>query len=152
MIEKLKKREVIEAAKVYSKGLSMEIPKGRCRLHKLITILDKEVECFVHKTNNKIDGLISFEFNGKSKIKVDFICALKLRKGIGKRLMKKLANYCLRRNIKSIYSNVSTKDKKVMSFYKYCGFKKYGQYYAGKDFLLNRVKATPTDIKMALKN
>lgn len=150
MIEKLKKKDIVEAAKVFNKGLSMEIPKGYATLDETTALLNK-IHTFVHKTNSKIDGLLSFEYKNKDKIKIKFICALNLRKGIGKKLIKKLVNFALRKRIKFIYSNVSTKDKRVMKFYESCGFKKYGQYYARKDFLLHRVKAKPEKINKAFK-
>lgn len=151
MIEKLKKKDLKEAAKVYNKGLQMEIPKGYRNLNKLIKILDKEVRCFVHKTNNKMDGLVSFCYKTKNKIQIGFICALKPRKRIGSKLIKKLADLSLKNNVQFIYSNVSSKDKRVMNFYEFCGFKKYGKYYARKDFMLYRIKAKPERIKESLK-
>lgn len=145
-IEKLKKKNIKEAAKVYQKGLSMEIPKGYCKLDKLIKVLDKEVLCYIYKIDNKIKGLISFYFKGKYNIVVDFICAIYQGRGIGTKLMKKLADYALKKKVRYICSNVSTKDKKVMTFYKNCGFKKYKQYYVRKGFLLYNVKTKPKDM------
>lgn len=149
-LEKLKKKDIKEAAKVYQKGLSMEIPKGYCNLDKLIKVLDKEVLGYVYKIKNKIKGLVSFYFNGKDRIVIDFICALIQRKGIGTKLMKKLANLALKKKVRYIYSTVLTKDKKVMAFYKNCGFKKYKQYYAKKDFLLYGVKVKPIEMINAI--
>ncbi len=150
MIEKLKQKDVKEAAKVYNKGLQMEIPKGYATLDETIKHL-KEVRTFVYKENQKIKGLISFKQKEKNKIKVDFICALVLRKGIAKRLMKKLADFSIKEKVLFIYSNVSSKDKRVMNFYENCGFKIYGKYFSGKTFMLYRIKAKPEWIKEALR-
>ena len=148
MIKKLNKKDIKKAALVYQKGLSLEIPKGNMQLKECIERL-KNIECFIYK-NKKIEGLISFELI-KSVIRLDFICSLKLRKGIGKKLMKKLADYALRKKIKFIYSNVSSKDKIALKFYKYCGFKKYGKYFANKNFLLYKIKASPSEILNSIK-
>ncbi|MFH1917623.1 MAG: GNAT family N-acetyltransferase [Nanoarchaeota archaeon] len=150
MIEKLKQKDVREAAIVYNKGLQMEIPKGYSTLDETIKHL-KEVRTFVYKENQKIKGLISFKEKSKDKIRIDFICALVLRKGIGKKLMKKLADFSIKENTDFIYSNVSSKDKKVMNFYENCGFKIYGRYFSGKTFMLYRIKAKPKWIKDALR-
>ncbi len=150
MIEKLKQKDVKEAAKVYNKGLQMEIPKGYATLDETIKHL-KEVRTFVYKENKKIKGLISFKPKDKNKIKLDFICALVLRKGIGKKLMIKLADFSIKEKIEFIYSNVSSKDKRVMNFYENCGFKIYRRYFSGKNFMLYRIKAKPGWIKEALR-
>ncbi len=150
MIEKLKQKDIIEAAKVYNKGLQMEIPKGYATLNETIKHL-KEVRTFVYKENQKIKGLISFKEKSKGKIQMDFICVLVLRKGIGKKLMKKLADFAVKEKINFIYSNVSSKDKRVMNFYENCGFKIYGKYFSGKTFMLYRIKAKPNWIKDALR-
>lgn len=150
MIEKLKQKDVKEAAKVYNKGLQMEIPKGYATLDETIKHL-KEVRTFVYKENQKIKGLISFKQKEKNKIKIDFIYALILRKGIGKKLMKKLADFSIKNKIELVYSNVSSKDKRVMNFYENCGFKIYGKYFSGKNFMLYRLKAKPEWIKEVLR-
>lgn len=149
MIQKLKKEDIEEAARVYNKGLSMQIPEGYARLDETVKLL-KRIECIVHKTNNRIDGLVSFE-KKKDKIYMKFICALKFKEGIGKKLIKKLADHASKSQVKLIYSVVSTKDKRAMKFYEHCGFKKYGQYYQRKNFLLNRIKAKPKKIISSLK-
>ncbi|MBM3206737.1 MAG: GNAT family N-acetyltransferase [Candidatus Staskawiczbacteria bacterium] len=150
MIEKLKEEDVREAAIVYNRGLQMEIPKGYSTLDETIKHF-KEVRTFVYKENQKIKGLISFKEKSKGKIKIDFICALILRKGIGKKLMMKLADFTIKENIDFVYSNVSSKDKRVMNFYENCGFKIYGRYFSGKTFMLYRIKAKPEWIKDALR-
>lgn len=146
MIEKLKKKDIVEAAKVYNKGLRMEIPKGHNTLNYTKKYL-KEIYCFVYKENNKILGLVSFKFKTKDKIQMDFICAIKLRKGIGKKLIIKLKEFAVNNKVKMIYSNVSSKDKRVLEFYKNCGFKTYSKYYANKSFMLYRIKSKPEWIK-----
>jgi GNAT superfamily N-acetyltransferase len=125
MIEKLKNKDIEEAAKAYLKGLSMEKPKGYSTLKETINDLRK-LDCFVHKSRGKIDGLITFKKRGKSII-LDFICSMKLRKGIGKQLMNKLILYSKRNKIRIIYSNVSGRDKRVIKFYDKIGFIKYGK-------------------------
>ena len=150
MIEKLKQKDVKEVAKIYNKGLQMEIPRGYATLDETINHLRK-VRTFVYKENQKIKGLISFKKKSKNKIQIDFICALVLRKGIGKELMIKLADFSIKEKIEFIYSNVSSKDKRVMNFYKNCGFKIYGRYFSGKTFVLYRIKAKPEWIKEALR-
>ena len=151
MIERLKSKDIREAAKVYNKGLRMEIPKGFSTLNKTIKHL-KEVETFVYKKNNKIKGLISFIFKNKNKIKIDFICALEQRKGIGTALMKRLTKFSIRKKIKFIYSNVSSQDKRTIKFYESCGFKRYGKYFADKNFMLFRIKAKPEWILEKIKS
>lgn len=145
-IEKLKRKDIAQAAKVYNKGLSMEIPPGKATLEETKITLRK-VKCFVYKEKRKIQGLITFTKTGNSII-VEFICSLKLRKGIGRNLMIKMANSALKENVKTVYSNVSSKDKRVINFYDSCGFKKYGQYESKirKGFILNKIKATPKSI------
>lgn len=128
----------------------METPKGRATFDKVIKHLE-EVSLFVYKEKRKIKGLISFTFKEKGKIKIDFICTLRLRKGIGKKLMKKLAEFAIKHNVKFIYSNVSSQDKRVIKFYESLGFKKYGKYFANKNFMLYRIKAKPEWIKETVK-
>ncbi|MFH1365192.1 MAG: GNAT family N-acetyltransferase [archaeon] len=150
MIEKLKKKNIKKAAKIYYAGIKMEIPPGRSSLEEIIKKLNK-VETFVYKKKNQINGLVSFVI-GKNKVKIDFICAMKLRKGVGKKLIKHLAIFSLRKKIKYIYSNVSSKDKRVIEFYDFCGFKRYGEkkIKLKKKFILYRIKAKPEWIKEAL--
>lgn len=137
MIEKLKGKDIEETAKVYIKGLSMEKPKGYATLKETINNL-KKLKCFIHKSKNKIDGLVTFKKRG-DKIIIDFICAIKLRKGIGKELMNKLIKYSIKNKINVLYSTVSSKDKRVLKFYDFFGFKKYGEYYKNK-LLLYKIK------------
>ena len=151
MIELLKKTDIEEAAKVFNHGLQMEIPKGYATLDETIERL-KNVITFVYKENQKIKGLISFGFKEKGKIKVDFICALALRKGIGTILMEKLADFSIKNNIIFIYSRISSKDKRAIKFYGHCGFKKYGEHAVAKDFMLYKVKAEPRLVKEAINN
>ena len=67
MIEKLKQKDLKEAAIVYNKGLQMEIPKGYATLNETIKHL-KEVHTFVYKEDKKIKGLISFKEKSRNKI------------------------------------------------------------------------------------
>ena len=145
MIEKLKKKDIRKAAIVYNKGLRMEIPRGKSTLKRTTTILSKEEECLVYKEGDKIIGLVTFEKKGKN-IKIRFICTLKLRKGIGKKLMICLARIAIKREIKYLFSNVSTKDKRVIKFYDYCGFKKYDSYEAERGFILNKIKVSLREV------
>ncbi len=149
MIERLKKKDIKEAAKVYYKGLQMETPKGRATFDKIIKHL-QEVSLFVYKEKGKIKGLVSFTFKEKDKIKMDFICTFELRKGIGKKLMKKLAEFAIRHKVEFIYSNVSSQDKRVIKFYESLGFKKYGRYFVNKNFMLYRIKAKPEWINLKI--
>lgn len=137
MIEKLKRKDIEETAKVYIKGLSMEKPKGYSTLKETINNL-KKLNCFVHKSKKKIDGLITFK-KRKDNITIDFICSLKLRKGIGRKLMNKLIRYSIDNKVNIIYSNVSNKDKRVLKFYDSLGFKKYGKFHRNK-LLLYKIK------------
>jgi N-acetylglutamate synthase-like GNAT family acetyltransferase len=151
VIEKLKLKDIKEAAIVYNKGLQMEIPKGpKYKLKHLIKVISKP-KIFVFKEKDKIKVFVSFKMKNKENVKMDFICVTKLRRGIGKKLMKKLAEYSLKNKIRYIYSNVSSKDKRVMGFYEKMGFEKYQKYYANKDFMLYRIKAKPEWILEFLK-
>ena len=151
MIEKLKKEDINEAAKVYQKGLQMEIPKGYSSFEETIKKL-KERKVFIYKENNKIKGLISFSPKPQGKIRIDFICVINLRKGIGKKLMKKLADFAIKNNINLIYTNMSFKDKRAMNFYKSCGFRKFGKYKSYQNLTLYRIKAKPELIKKQTKS
>ncbi len=146
MIEKLKNKDLKKAAKVYNKGLKMEIPPGSSTIQETIDHLKKELT-FVYKENNKIEGLVTFNLKNK-EIRMRFICAMKLRKGIGKKLMKKLVDFSTKNKVKMIYSNVSLKDKRVLEFYNFLGFKKYQSYYSNRNFKLYRIKAKPKEIKI----
>ncbi len=150
MIEKLKKENVVKAAKIYYCGLSMQVPKGYWALREIINHLNK-INVFVYKDAKKILGLVSFKIKHENEIYIDFICAVESGKGIGKKLMRYLAYFAYKNKVKYILSHVSTKDKKVMKFYESCGFKKYAQYYARKDFLLYRIKAKPKKIIIIFK-
>ena len=150
MIEKLKLKDAKEAAKIYNKGLQIEIPKGDAALNETVKHL-KEVHTFVYKQNQTIKGLISFIPQDENKIKIDFICVVISRKGIGKKLIKKLADFSIKRGIKFIYSNVSSKDQRAMSFYENLGFRKYGKHFVRKNFMLYRIRAKPEWIKKAIK-
>ena len=116
----------------------MENPKGYATLKETANNL-KKLGCFIHKSNNKIDGLITFRKRGNNII-LDFICSLKLRKGIGSKLINKLTAYSLSKKINSIYSNVSGKDKRVIKFYHSLGFKKYGEKRSKRGLLLYKIK------------
>jgi hypothetical protein len=144
MIEKLNKRDLEEAAKIYIKGLSMEKPKGYATLKETISDL-KKLNCFIHKTENKIDGLITFNIENKEII-ICFICAIKIRKGIGKKLMKRLAVYSLKNKIETIKCIVSSRDKRALGFYQSLGFKKYDKYFKRKNFLLYKIQINPKNI------
>ncbi|HKZ34163.1 MAG TPA: GNAT family N-acetyltransferase [Candidatus Nanoarchaeia archaeon] len=137
MIEKLKSKDLEEAAEVYIKGLSMEKPEGYATLKETVNKLRK-INCLVHKSKNEIDGLVTFK-EDKNSITIDFICSLRLRKGIGKKLMKELISYSKRNKINIICSTVSSKDKRVIKFYDSLGFKKYGKYHKNK-LLLYKIK------------
>lgn len=147
-IEKLKLKDLKEAAKVYYKGLQMEIPKGRQSLDNVINLLGK-IHTFVYKENGKIRGLVTFELRG-NKIRMNFICAMVLRRGIGEKLMKKLVDFAMKNKVRFIYSSVSSKDKRVMIFYDKLGFKRYSSYSASRNFIIYRIKARPEDIRDAI--
>ena len=149
MIEKLKKKDIQEAEKVYNKGLLMEIPPGHPSKEAVLKEL-KENYIFIHKENNKIKGLISFRILSNNKIRIDFICSIILRKGIGKKLMKKLADFSIRKKIKLIITAESSKDKRARNFYKNCGFKKYGECNSN-NLKLYRIKTKPEIIKKNIK-
>ena len=144
MIEKLKKKDIKETAKVYRKGLEMQIPKSDYPLEEIIKNLEK-FQVYVYKDKQKIKGLLSFKVQD-NKIKIDFICSLKLRKGIGKKLIQRLAEFSVKNKIKTIYSNVSSKDKRVINFYKNCGFEIYGKPHINNKLKLYKIKSTPEKI------
>lgn len=148
-IESLKSEEVDEAARVYVKGISMEIPPGSATMEGTRVIL-KKMYCFVHKTGGCIDGVVTFRHRDES-IDINFICALTLRRGIGKALMERVAAFGLDKNVDYIYSTVSSEDERVMKFYDYCGFKKYDEYFEKEVLLLHAVKATPSEILNAIR-
>lgn len=143
MIEKLNINDIKEASEVYNKGLQMEVPKGYSTLKNTIKKL-KKLQTFVYKENKKIKGLISFKID-KNNIYLSFICALPLRKGIGKKLMKKVAEFAIENNTKNIFSSVSYQDKKAMKFYEKLGFEKYDKK-TDKDFTLFLIKVKPEKI------
>lgn len=150
MIEKLKEKDIKETAKIHNKGLRMQIPKGHSSLDKTIKNL-KKVHVFVYKENKKIKGVILFKLKQKNKITINFICALTTRRGIGKKLIKKLVNFPVKEKIEFIYSNVSSKDERAMNFYKKCGFKIYKKCFLEKNFMLYKIKAKPEWVKKAIK-
>lgn len=151
MIERVKDSDRKEAAQVYIKGLQMEIPKGYASFEETINHL-KKVVTFVYKINRKIVGLITLAKRPDRDYKIDFICALKKREGIGTELIKKASAFCKKRKVKYLYSNVSAKDNRVLEFYRHAGFKKYGKYFATKNFMLFKIKAKPEWIETHLKN
>jgi len=65
--------------------------------------------------------------------------------------MKKLAANAQKKKIKNVISEVSSKDKRVNSFYEKCGFKKYGKHKVDKNFTLILVKAAPKKITQTIK-
>jgi len=148
-IEFLKSEEIDEAARVYVKGISMEIPPGRATLGSTRIIL-KKLYCFVHKADARIDGVVTFRHRDES-IDINFICALALRRGVGKALMERVADFGLDKNVDYIYSTVSSEDERVMKFYDYCGFKKYDEYFEKEGLLLHAVKAAPSEILDAIQ-
>ena len=143
-IGKLKKKDIDEAVKVYLKGLSMEIPKGYSTKEDAKRKLNG-INSFVYKEGGKILGLITFTLEYKKKIKINFICAIKPRKRIGKKLMKKLAKFAIKNKIKMIQSTMSSKDKRATNFYEKCGFRKYGKDISN-NFVLYRIKVKPEEI------
>lgn len=145
MIEQLKKKDIEEAAKVYSLGLQMQIPKSYLPLEEIIKNLRK-LKLFVYRNKTKIKGLLSFTPKGKNSLEIDFICSLELRKGIGKKLIKRLAEFSVKRKIRTIYSNVSSKDKRVINFYESCGFEVYGKPRISNKLKLYKLKTIPQKI------
>jgi len=105
----------------------------------------KEFDTFICTESNKIIGLLTFTFKKDGNIDIVFICSMVLRKKIGTKLMHRLAKYTIANKINNIYSNVSSKDKRVMNFYDHCGFKRVGKYF-DTGLLLYKVKAKPADI------
>lgn len=150
MIEKLKKKDIIECARVYMAGQMMQVPKYKSTLKRTVRHLEG-VQTFVYKENVKIKGLVSFTIFGNGNLKMHFICALVLRVGVGKKLMKRLASLAVKDDLKYIISEVSSKDKRVMSFYESCGFKKYGEHKPTRNFMLILVRAKPERILERLK-
>ena len=146
MIEKLKRKDIQKAAKVYNKGLQMEIPPGFSTLDETLKKLETR-HVFVYKDDGKINGLISFTLKSNDKIKIDFICAMKPRKGIGKKLMNKLVDFSIKNKIELIFTSASSIDKRALNFYESCGFEKFGKYRSYQNLVLYRIKTTPKLIK-----
>lgn len=102
--------------------------------------------------NNKknIKGLVTFTFRTESAIDIIFICSIELRKGIGTKLIKELAEYAIKNKASVIYSAVSSGDKGVMKFYKNCGFRRYGKPYVEMKLVIYPIKASPKKILRSL--
>lgn len=152
MIERLRKRDLNEAARVFFEGMLLEKPPGRGTLSSIETHL-RECIVFVDKEKGRIVGLISGREIAKG-LRITFICALRQRCGIGSALMRRIAQYCVRKRIRFVYSNVSLQDERALRFYEKCGFKVYGRYsvdyISSKDLTLLRIKAEPRIILSAL--
>ena len=142
MIEKLKKKDIEKAAKIYNKCSLMQNPPKKSSLEETIKKLSAD-RCLVYKENNKILGLIRYKKD--KKIEIKFICSLRKRQGIGKKLIYKLVK--MFKN-KTINTTVSSRDKRALAFYNSLGFKKYGQYKSKtrKNFILYKIKANSKDI------
>jgi RimJ/RimL family protein N-acetyltransferase len=145
MIEELRKKDIDEAVKVWKKGLTMEIPEGTETNREIRSRL-KEFRTFVYKEKDKIIGLLSFTFEEDGSIDIVFICTMVLRKKIGTKLISKLAKFALKNKIHAIYSNVSPEDERAMSFYKRCGFRRFGKPYIDAGVLLYKIRAKPMEI------
>jgi hypothetical protein len=145
-IEKLEEKDVGTAAKVYLKGLQSQNPPSSRKLDGIKKEL-AGLNCYVHKTNDEIDGLVSFSSHGK-KIDMNFICSFK--KGVGTQLMNTLADIAEQENIQEVNSIVSAYDEKAIGLYEKCGFTYEGEKN-DKGVLLFNIKATPHEIKKALK-
>src|SRR5271154_6587353 len=92
MIERLQKEDLREAARVYKRGLELEIPIGNAKLEKVLKDL-RGFTTFVYKQENRIKGLVTFTFKTEFTIDMIFICSMVFRKRIGTKLMKRLAEY-----------------------------------------------------------
>ena len=145
MIEKLNKKDIGEAAKFYNQGLLTQIPKWKSTLKNNLKKLN-ETNVFVYKEKNKIKGIVVFEIFENKKLKLDFIYASEMRKGIGRKVIEKVVKLTLKNKVKEIFSEVSHKDKRVMKFYENCGFKKYGEHKVDKRFTLILVKTKPESV------
>ena len=155
-IEKLQKKDIDEAAKVWDEGARMEKPPGEYRIRTIKKFLSK-IPCFVHKSNGKIDGLIQFfkERYGflwrKQAVRMHFICALQPRKGIGKQLIKTLINYAESENINTIFSGVSTIDSRAMAFYMTSlQFEKIGENHTKGGSIIFEIAQTTSGLKKAI--
>ena len=105
----------------------------------------------MYKEDKKIIGILSFAHKKGNKIRIEFIYSNKLRKGIGKKLIKKLANYALKNRIGFIYTSVSSNDERAINFYRNCGFKFNGKYHSYRNMILYRIKAMPKLIRDIIK-
>jgi L-amino acid N-acyltransferase YncA len=142
-IEWLKKSEARKTAVVYAKGLAMETPIGIGGVDELESILCKKVKCLVYKKGGKIIGFVSFYPKGKNGLMIDFICSIDLRRGIGSALLKRLALYAKKKKIKSIYSVIYSRDKRVQNFYFGNGFAIASEYVNKNGLTLQRIKSSP---------
>lgn len=141
-IEKLKKADLEEAIRVYSKGSKMQNPEGNYNLDDIEGRLGI-TDCYVHKDETgRIDGLVSY-IVGEKEIEIEFICSLK--KGAGKKLMGKIAELAKDYSIPEIRAEVSSIDQKAVGFYDSLGFKK-SKEYPYENIKVYEIKAKPDDI------
>ncbi len=143
-----------DAVAVFRRGLAREVPPGDTETSdEFIKDLMTSSNCLVHKTDGKVNGLVTYMHDG-TRMLINFITADVPGKGIGYSLMGHLAGVAKEQGIERIFSTVSTWDEKVMAFYKKCGFKEYDRephgLADGKPFEVSKVSARPEAIRLAL--
>lgn len=135
--------DIKQVAKLYIEGAKKQDPPSTFKFDYIINLL-RHTKCLVHKTKNKIDGILVFELKRLifKKIEMTFIYAKTPRKGIGAKLVIALADYAIYNRRKKIYSAVSVDDKTAYSFYDSLGFKKYGKpFYRKKVYKIQKIWA-----------
>jgi L-amino acid N-acyltransferase YncA len=142
-ITRLTSNDIESASDVYIQGLKMETPPGTANKEDIIRYLN-ETHCYIAKENNHIYGLVSFLVIDNN-IVIDFICSIKQRCGIAKKLMQKVANYAKNHNYIEIQSTVSSINPSALKFYEKLGFKTYG-FCSIDNIQIKKIKITPQTI------
>ncbi|MFH1425070.1 MAG: GNAT family N-acetyltransferase [archaeon] len=145
-IEFLLGENLEEAAGVYVRAAKLEKPPGNMP-EELVRKMLRRHKCFVYKSDGKITGLVVFRVHGwgrirPKRVKINFIGTIETGKGIGKKLMRKVAEHAVDDGANIIYSEVSGIDARARAFYKKLGFDEYGTTESPvSGVLLYRIKA-----------
>lgn len=142
MIGKVKEQDIITTARIYQRGLLMQNPPSKSNLEETLKNI-RENKCFIYKEEKNIVGLILFK-KTKDSITLKFIHATKLRKGIASNLLKKVIAIAKKEKVETIYSSVSSIDKRVLKFYKKFGFTTYAKFYSKNKTPIYKIKLSIT--------
>jgi len=129
--------------KVCVKGLLEQspTPTGEQALRVVQGLRNSQFKIVKNNVDN-IVGLVYFTINesNRNMVKIDFLYAVKKRKGIGTLLLNNVLKFAKKNKFSSILLEVSIIDNRAVEFYKAKGFIKIGKRIVNKQLTLAVMK------------